>query len=567
MGARSHHEQCAGPERRRSVALGLVLLLCLTSTALSALLARATTGRMDAAESGPRRPTLPAQIVVDGAAPGASRAEVPPVCAARHEWSHVEPQPTGEIAIRLRTVDALTGAPIPECAVQVVEFSGSAPGVGCREADLPRVDRRLPFLLSDAEGIVELRVLSPATYWIIATADGHHPALAGPLDADRDSVELCSVGLRRSIQLAGTVRTDDGRPAGGATVHARPMLTSETLERGTLRASQTRTDERGCYRLDALDEGDWMITIEHLGWPVTSTFVTIGATVDQAPLDLCLDSGTTLTGRVEREGVACRRAAVTLSSHAFGTPGSVSTDASGRFRFERVPAGPCAVAVVSEAELEGGAHPWTLELDLADGEERDVTISLPAEERVELRGEVVIDGRVSSEGVIHIEGISPAGVLRAHSRLDETGSFRFPGLRYGDYRLRVVLPGEGEAPRALAFEHSMRGREDTYLRIDVRLATLRGTLYDATTGAPRSGVALGLEREVSRCWLPVLAPADGAMTTDALGRFSTESLLPGVYRLTTLTDVGIVALAGVFEIAPEEREHFVEAELRTFERD
>lgn len=224
-----------------------------------------------------------------------------------------------------------------------------------------------------------------------------------------------------SGSVAGVVRDSAGRPVAGRQV---------TLSDATGTRSAT-TDAGGAYRFDGLVAGAYVLRVADGDlarnvWCNGVTAVAVDVTLPAPqPNQHGIISGTL------RDPFGAPQAARQISLTGELLSRTVTTDATGRYRFDGLPAGAYTLHV------EGLSVPQTVH---SDGRTLvTLDLKLPAQPSP---AQATVSGRLRDQGGIAVAARSiilellSAGLMRTVDT-DAQGAYRFEGLPGGSYRIRV----------------------------------------------------------------------------------------------------------------------------------
>ncbi|HYH47061.1 MAG TPA: carboxypeptidase-like regulatory domain-containing protein, partial [Thermoanaerobaculia bacterium] len=290
-----------------------------------------------------------------------------------------------------------------------------------------------PRALTGADGRFRLADLAPgrANLWVVR--EGYIQTTLH--DIAVPSGEPLAIRLRPARVLTGQVVGPRGEPVAGAMLH---RLTGGAGADGSGfsgSSSLAHTDAQGRFRADGLEPGPVALLAEAPGYRSRRLQVEIPAERDAGPLEIALDTGAVIEGRVLAAGKPMAQAQVSahptvrVEVHA-GT--LVQTDGDGRFRLAGLAVGRHAVEVTTadgrQAREEVEVRPGTQQLDL----------HLPA---AEISGRVVdAAGRPVAAAALRLVG-PRSGVIETAA----DGSFAFRSLPPGTYLLAASHPEAGRA--------------------------------------------------------------------------------------------------------------------------
>jgi hypothetical protein len=284
---------------------------------------------------------------------------------------------------------------------------------------------------------------------------------------------------------------------------------------------------------------------------------------EERTLELRLGTGATIVGEaVEAGGTPLPDAEVWLlegSGVAYltgpieRTKARTRTDASGRFRFEKVLTGGWSVGLgpqEGDVPAEQLLSRVTTPVDVADG---DVSVRLVAHRGVVVEGSVV-DAAGQGLGGLHVTARSRLPEGRLGTRSGEDGSFLIGGLVPGELELSASAPG---AEGAFAPSDSVTvqaGQRGIVLRVDAA-ASLSGRLVAGADGAPGDVDLL-------------LCRSDGALPVEDLtmrrlrgDTFEVGGLRAGVWGIGVTTRDGRVGVLGGISLAAGQRRDGLELRL------
>ncbi len=395
-----------------------------------------------------------------------------------------------------------------------------------------------------------------ANFEVVAKYPGFATARFGPLKA-RESIPFVEIQLSKGSSIEGFVTDLDGKPIAGAQVRARRNveLSGEALIFATMlpmpigEVAYSRED--GKYRLRGIEPGTYRIDARAIGYAKKAISpVEVGE--GPAPLDITLDPGGVITGRVVDldgepltgvEVVAFLRfegsdptgpgADIERRMIQLGGVGNASTKTGddGRFELTQLPEG--SFRVVARAPRH---EPATTD----DAQAGDDVSDLVLAPFCSLRG-IVIDAATGAP--------VPRFQVRLGERLEEgTGDFR----ERWEFRRRVD-DAQGVFAYAEVPQREYRGsvRADAYMmaRQIVRLEPgeerelrieltpgwrITGAVTDANSGAPIQGAKLWIHRrqqagdETRQSWWERRRDR----TSDEAGEFSFGGLDEGKYSVS-----------------------------------
>lgn len=237
--------------------------------------------------------------------------------------------------------------------------------------------------------------------------------------------------------VEGQVIDSEGAPVAGAEVKLQPALGGPTPPADA--ELEAETDASGAFRVTSDDPGPFLLHARHPDFaPRTLERVAAGG----EPLEIVLDAGLEIVGRVldanrgdPIHGARVRAASSFVGARAQGLLAEALTDAEGRFRLERLPAGAHVVSAAAAgyalAELRDTRAGEEVELALLPGSSIEGVV-------VDADGQPLPGARVRATG-----GVLPfrATVLEATEPTGDDGGFWIPGVEPGSYRVEVRKGG------------------------------------------------------------------------------------------------------------------------------
>jgi hypothetical protein len=414
------------------------------------------------------------------------------------------------------------------------------------DARLASVLTRDPFCArSDGEGRYRIQGLPPARYDVTGHAPRHRPTryqaedgdTAVPLGPDEIVEGIDLVLAPGGVPVRGVVYDGLGGPIEGAWVQARP---GQWPRMGVSRTAgwPVRTDADGAFEV-------WTAPGE-VGLVAQADGYASGERTTAAPTDGVVIR---LAPEVVIEGTVVDAATKDLVDGAFVTANvglahvSAWSDARGRFRLDRLPAGRVHVG----AQTDDAYGRLSSSLVLTLGETREVTI--------ELHPTRTIVGRVIDEdshapcsrGSVTL--VAGTGGAQRSGSIGDDGVVTIRGVFPATYRVMIQCPGklsDAEAPPLVVGEEPV-GEQAWTVRAG---ETLRGEVVDEAGDAVASARIEAIPTaEDARARL-----AFGATTADDDGHFVLTGLLAGKYRVAAMHGAGplssepvVVDLADVSE--------------------
>jgi len=305
---------------------------------------------------------------------------------------------------------------------------------------------------------------------------------------------------------------------------------------------------------------------------ILATCWQVTAQVRDQPRTVSASQIGTISGRVEieidRQRAPVRRARVTLTADAGGTPATTTTDTDGVYRFERLAAGTYRIRaeklgfVPMSSDPERPVDPpATIQIKAGNA----LTHDLRMQRAGALEGQFLDDQghpvkrlRVDADRIV---GTPARPVATYSATTDDLGRFRVHTLSPGSYHLRATPPSFG-ARRELYYPAATSAREagvltvaagQTIDRLDFTVAAnrLSEPVVETLTAPDAARVSGRVTRSdtkdpIANATVQLQSlPAGAGRTTrsNADGRFEFADVTPGSYLLTTAAD-GFVGLDG-----------------------
>ncbi len=352
------------------------------------------------------------------------------------------------------------------------------------------------------------------------------PPLAEPL----------RIALSPASRLAGFVVDDAGAPVPAARIGTRGEITLTLLMTSPSTAFPSVTaDDDGHFELRDAPTGKLTVSVRAAGFLPASLPIEIAPGQSRDDLRVVLRRGSTVAGRVlGPDGTPAADAQVSLAAHgrSFVSSSGVSTrtDGDGAYTLDAVPPGPQSFT----AELPG-AVPTVRDLAVRPGENR---LDFKLGPGLEIAGRVV-DAAGAPLGGARV-ALSAGDSLPHETASGDDGSFHFPGLRGGAYRLSAQLQGFATVSQ------------------EVRLADapLRDVELRLGSGGAVAGRILGLSPE-QLAQVRVLAyraderPASSlGIEADPRGEYRIGDLSPGEWTVTAMVGLLGRAARGQVQLPP-----------------
>ena len=355
-----------------------------------------------------------------------------------------------------------------------------------------RVSSRLSEVVTTGDGAFSLPMDStyPAPT-IRAVADGFAEGAMAVGSLRPGDVLAGDLVLRGDYAVKGRVIDDKGDPVPGATVCTYPR------ER-----NQTSTDDEGRFRLGQLDPTKERTRVSALMQGYVTASVRIGPEDAATPLEIVLNRGSSVAGRVvTRDGAPVPGATMSVGYYPASTgPLSTRTDATGAFSIDVVPPGAQSVWALREGYAAGQEH---VELPEEGTQVNGIRIVLEPGQRVagvvlDEDGEPLPGAQITPESAGFNRGapsfVGPGTIS------DDEGRFHLEALREDRVVLRVWAEGCSVLEQPVS-----AGSTNVILR-PKRAGRLAGRVVDGRTGKP-------VEAFVVRFVAPEAAPNEPRLSS------------------------------------------------------
>ena len=471
-----------------------------------------------------------------------AEAGAPPTTLAA-TFDEVEPQGAHSarpVDIRLAPTITVAGRVVDDLGTAITAFEVRAARMGFSSRSGTGDGVRETF--TDAEnGAFVMDGASPGTWRVSVTADGFESR-----EDQTVSVALPQTGegvlfaLTRLGSVRGMVVDPSGLPVAGAEIRRVTTGFGNWNRRPGI-----ESDADGTFTLSGLAPGSQALVASDDDWaPSPETAVEVQPAGDTEGLVLTLREGGVISGVVrDDDGNPWSGRRVTYATGGgpvavFGGESTTETDASGRFRFDRVAPGEWVVnASPGEREMmttmQSGdrqsaffdlmAMNLTAEVEVVDGEEVAVELGAEARDPVEVFGSVTRNGEAVQEGNVTFarEGEDLFSNLK-RAPIGKDGQYRVELDRPGAY----VLSVERGARRNQFLTDVSSGDEQ---RVDLALPEggISGRVRDSE-GGPAAGVRVTVESQAAFTFARF---QPRSATTDESGSYDILELDPGTYTV------------------------------------
>ena len=497
-----------------------------------------------------------------------------------------QPHPRGGYRIAGVVVDAVTGAPVPQAQVSIVVRS-----------------EEMSVVASD-QGRFALEGIEAGKYAISAAAPGyvreaynqHGPYSTAITTGDGQDSEHLVFRLHPQALIYGRVTDERGEAVRGAQVQLFALERSRGIRAKFVRA-QTQTNDLGEYRFPHLLPGNYYLVIQARPWYAeTQVFVrrqfdrqTVqddgsseaivatgdgrsfsisepiadvdslldvvypitfypGVTDERSSTELVLGAGEKQEANITlqalpADGGSSTSINVGASQKVFGTPSfgfgiNSGQIAPGEYEIAGLPPGDITVVVTTNKGNESRSQ--TIDVDSRAGRTLDAS-GLQATAKVSGRVFDPEGGPETNGGFVSlISSATPTQPVAATAQLEKDGTFSFPEVQAGGYRIDVNLRSGGYyVQKVSAKEAKASGREITIaggndMEVTVTMGRGLGQVSGVVQfdGKPVAGVMVLLVPESGQ-----EMEEDSRMDqSDSDGTFNLGGIHPGKYVLLAIKD-------------------------------
>ncbi|HEX4444614.1 MAG TPA: IPT/TIG domain-containing protein [Galbitalea sp.] len=360
------------------------------------------------------------------------------------------------------------------------------------------------------------------------------------LQANQDDFEN-PVVLTTAGTVSGTITDTSATPVSGISVNLEDVATGAYLE------SNTGTDSSGQFDFSMVPDGTYELFVddpsENFVSQTTEPFTLAGG--DNAPIEnVTLLSGASISGSLfgaDDPSDALGDIEVDLEDSAGNFVASDDTDpTTDLYSFTGLPAG--TYRVVAKPDEDGYATMSISGITLSAGQ------SQTGEDMVLPLSGGIIQGSVVAEGIpgaplggVFVEIFDSAGTNVVTGETDDTGAFAISGIPDGTYTIEFQPPQDGFEPMWWKGATSEADATPVTLAPGDEQATLNAVLNQGATisgsvftaGTPNQAAAF-FEVDVYDTGGNLVS----AVSTNAVGSYTTEALIPGKYTLNFIAPIG-----------------------------
>lgn len=275
-----------------------------------------------------------------------------------------------------------------------------------------------------------------------ATAADHAPVFSAPVMAGPSEVAKVELTLSKGCTLTGRAVDPSGAPVPGVFIDAESLIAAGQMSNVALEAAaQGETQDDGSFVLPNVPRGKIAVRGYDGANAVSTAEVDVSDCDSAPPVKLVMSPGGSLTGVARgADGEPLAGARLTLMHRPIGFVNTTS-DAEGRYRFEQVPPGPLRMMAEHADRVK------VVDLEVQEGKETELDVTLPPGGTSAIRGQVTAGGR-PLQGV-RIMLATPTdergGIGLYYPTTAEDGSFHVTSLPAGLYMINVesTITGTG----------------------------------------------------------------------------------------------------------------------------
>jgi uncharacterized GH25 family protein len=313
------------------------------------------------------------------------------------------------------------------------------------------------------------------------------------------------VQLSSGLTLNGVVVTDAGAPVADAAVNA-----NSASESGFGRSG--RTDANGNFQIAGLAPGHYTLGASKQG--LANGILRDFDVAAGAPARIVMKTGGTIVGHVSGLTESELQNATVMATSTNGNA-SGEVDSGGNFRIEGAPTGTVRVSGRTGRGIGGGKSSPVQSVQVDPGSSVQIDIQFKTSV---IRGRITRNGQPLPNVVVMF---TPRNAqTQASGTADASGNYEITGLDDGAYTVGVL---DIDRSGAFSSTHEVHG-SGTY-DIDIKTASLRGRVIDASTGAPLANAELQVQSGQG------MFGSRGALT-DTSGGFYLDNIARGSYQAT-----------------------------------
>ena len=321
------------------------------------------------------------------------------------------------------------------------------------------------------------------------------------------------VQLSSGMTLNGSVATESGVPVADASVSA-----NSASEAGFGRGG--RTDGNGNFQINGLAPGHYTVTASKPG--LASGVLRDFDIAAGAPARVVMKAGGTIVGQVTGL-TATELENATVNANGPNGGGSAEVDSGGNFKLEGSPTGTVRVSARTGRGFGGGKTSQVQSVQVDPGS--TVTVNIQFKSDTVVRGRVTRNGQPLPNVMVMFTPRNALAQTQSSGTADSSGNYQIAGLDDGTYNVGVV-----DIDRSNAYSSSYEVHGSGTYDIDIKTASLRGRVVDASTGEALPNAQVQLQNSQGGFM------GSRAALSDPAGSFFLDNVARGSYQVTAQKD-------------------------------
>jgi len=318
--------------------------------------------------------------------------------------------------------------------------------------------------------------------------------------------------LSTGVPLNGMVVTEGGSPVADASVNAMSAANSSF-------GNGVRTDANGNFQITGLAPGHYMLIASKAGLAdgrLNDFDISAGA-----PARIVMKAGGTIMGHVTGlTDTELQNTTVTANSPTGNA--SAEADGTGSYRIDGAPIGTVRVSARTGRGFAGGKSSAVQSVQVDPGSSVQVDI--------QFKTSTVVSGRVTRNGLpmtnvmVMFNPRNAQSQTQASGTTDGNGSYQISGLDDGSYTVAVF-----DIDRSGAFSSTYDVHGSGSYDIDIKTASLRGRVIDASTSEPLASASVQIQSGQGMF-------GSRTVLTDPSGSFFIDNIARGSYQAVAQKD-------------------------------
>jgi uncharacterized GH25 family protein/protocatechuate 3,4-dioxygenase beta subunit len=452
---------------------------------------------------------------------------------------------TQDILLAIDAGYAIQGRVVDSAGKALEEFLVRAEPVDKERKDWQPVRGALTGRFSDPEGRFVLEGLHEGEWQIRAEAKDAPACSAQQIRVPGQSPLV--LVLASACTISGVVVDPKGQAVRSARVRAEPARNeSRSFVFNANKKFSASSDGEGKFTISGIPPGPLALHATSDEWAAPAPLP-----FDLAPgqklenVQLVLRTPGRILGLVlDRQGRTDGGRPISLSGGASGSWQQTTSDANGRFSFDKLSPGDYQLHTQAKQEEYAAAgddqNRWnrvwqeqqrSLKVEVSEGLTTEVTLGGLPKDAIHLVGRVTCAGRAVANAYLqawgrrHSEGDEPQNF---HASAADDGSFDLVLGGQGKYQINVNADGSGSST-AIAFEVEVNAQPQQTHDFELPGARISGRVVDPG-GKPQAQVWLQLGSD-RRARGDRHAGVTGSVSSDEEGRFAFEHVAPGTYEI------------------------------------